>query len=240
MANKDLRVEQREKKVVVQYDVLTINHQGNDLDFGTPIVGLGTYVGVADSLEEQELVRPNMAQTASLVYAGFQGDDNYSKQIKKTMKNNWFWGFTGNKWISNEGVYIQDNPEIVQGSISMDKNDLVKKLELGDESVRFVPFGFKIGKQTALELAKNPYVIGLAGEEGADKLAQVADKHRNKPYLYAFDNVDNELTRVSALDSGWYDDRLYVGGYGCGGYSDGYAFGVLNKSSEAGAKKSKK
>ena len=238
MVKNSLRVAQREKTVVIPYDVLTINHQGKDIGFGTPIVGPGTYAGVAEALRNQDvdLLQPTMAQTASLIHAGFNGDNKYSKQIKKIMKNHWFWGFTGNKWVPKEGVYIQNNPEIVEGRVSMDKQDLVKKLESGDVSVRFVPFGFKIGKQTALELAKNPYIIGLAGEKGADKLAQVADKHRNKPYLYAFDNVDNELTRLSALSSDWVDDRLDVCGNGFDNGDYGFAFGVLNESSEADAK----
>ena len=89
------------------------------------------------------------------------------------MKDNWFWGFTGNRHVPNEGVYIQDNPQIVDEEVLMNKKDLVKKLDANDPSVRFVPFGFKLGSQSALKLAKNPYVIGLAGEEGAGRISML-------------------------------------------------------------------
>ena len=76
------------------------------------------------------------------------------------------------------------------------------------------------------ELAKNPCVIGLAGEEGAEKLARIADKDSDKPYLWSFESVDENKTRVSSLDSGCLDLRLYY----LGGSGYGRAFGVLEKT----------
>ena len=143
------------------------------------------------------------------------------------MKNRWLWAFTGTLHVPNEGAYIQDDPIIKDGVFSIDKSNLVQKLEQNDQSVRFVPFGFNIESMSSLELAKNPYVIGLAGEEGADKLAQVADKFKGNPYLWSFKSVSEPLAGVSALDSSWdVVLRLDVSGDDHGYDRNGYGFGV--------------
>ena len=82
-----------------------------------------------------------------------------------------------------------------------------------------------------LEIAKNPYIIALAGQEGAEKLAEVVGKHKKKSYLWSSEYVNKQLTRVSALNS--YRDsfrRLDVDGdyHGYGG--GGCAFGVSGKA----------
>ena len=110
----------------------------------------------------------------------------------------------------------------------MKRNDLVKRLEGGDKTVRFVPFGYKIEEQSARDLARNKLVIGLAGEEGAEKLAKVAgNKYRENPYVASFKNVDTKLARATGLSSNRADLRLYVFGYNWLSYRDGYAFGKL-------------
>ncbi len=86
---------------------------------------------------------------------------------------------------------------------------------------------YKIEEQSSLELSKNSFVIGLFGEEGADKIARVADKYRDNPYLYSFKNVDKEILRKSALSRYWrFGGRLYVSGGSWDYNVDGLAFGV--------------
>jgi len=70
------------------------------------------------------------------------------------------------------------------------------------------------------------HIIGLVGEEGAQKLAEIADKHEDDPYLWSFENVEEEIARVTALYSGWSRARLYVDGYFFGGGRDGCSFAV--------------
>ena len=109
----------------------------------------------------------------------------------------------------------------------MDESTLVKKLEANSPEVRFVPFGYQTESMSSLELSKNPYIIALAGEDGAEKLAEVADKHSKKPYLWSFNSVSQPETRVSALYSYWdLGSRLFVDGYDRGGNRYGGAFGV--------------
>jgi len=212
---------------------LTTTHNGQDLTFLHPVYGPGTYANVGLGIEKAGLKKPTMAETASLVHAAFNSDDRYSSEIKDIMENAWLWAFTGTLYAP-QGAYIQDNPEIRNGMPFMEESELVKKLEANDPSVRFVQFGYPTGDMISLELAKNDYVIALAGKEGAEKLAQVADKHRNNPYLWSFESVENPQTRVSALYSWLLNHRLGVyGNYLHGNLRNGRAFGVSENTGGA-------
>ena len=218
---------------------IDIPHLDNTLTFVYEKHGPNTYANVAESIGKVGLARPTMAETASLIYPAFTSEKKEPEfeGIRQAMKNTWLWAFTGNLYIPNKGVYIQDNPEIRNEMPYMEESELVRKLEANDKSVRFVPFGYQTEDMPSKELAKNPYIIALAGEEGAEKLAEVADKHKKSPYLFSFKSVDQPLIRVSALDSDWgLGDRLDVSGDDRVYDRDGHCFGV-QKAGEASRKK---
>ena len=191
----------------------------------------GIYTKCAEQLSEQGLYQPTFSEIVSLAHGAWQNsDEKYSKEIIKIMKDSWIRGFTGILY-NKEGAYIQDKPQIVDGRVSMSENDLVRKLESKDSSVRFVPFGYKTGEQSSRALAKNPFVIALcgsedAGKEQAEKLAEVADKYRTSPWLFSYDSTNEPIVRVSALDSYWGGYGLDVYGGNHGDDRDDYAFGV--------------
>jgi len=156
---------------------------------------------------------PTMAETISLIYGAFNSNNFYSREIRDMFTRRRIWGFTGNLFVPDEGVYIQDSPEICDGKLVMNKSDLVKKLEANDKNVRFVPFGYKIGDQTPRELRENQYILALAGEEGAEKLAKIANKHKDKPSLLLSDFHEGYLTGFAALTSEWWRaNRLTIEG----------------------------
>jgi len=169
-----LRVEEQRTKLFAP-------HNGGELTFLHPPYGPDTYANVGLAIVQDNLRRPSMGETASLVHAAFNSDNKYSTEIKDIMRQAWLWGFTGTLYTP-DGAFIQDDPEIRDGMPFMDRGSLEQKLKEGDPTVRFVPFGYKVGEISPLELAKNPYVVGLAGEEGAEQLARVADKYSGKPY----------------------------------------------------------
>ncbi len=190
---------------------------------------------VAKQIKEAGLEFPTMAQNASLVHTAWQNPkQRYSADIRKLQMFYWMRDSDGILYIPNEGAYIDDNPQVQGNFISMDKSNLVKRLESGDLSVRFVPFGFKIGEQSSRKLAKNQFVIALAGEEGAEKLAEVSDKYNGIPYVRSFDDVDSETTTVACLGSDRSSsyERLYVYGNYFRGCGDGFALGKLPQTAE--------
>ena len=195
-----------------------------------PAYGPGTYADVKSAIEQDKLKGPTMAETVSLVYSAFDSSTNrYSTEIKEIMAKELLWAFTGTLYVPNKGAYIQDDPEIKNGMPFMEESGLIKKLEARDSSVRFVRFGYQVGEMSPLQLAKNPYVIAFAGEEGAEKLAEVSDKYKYKSFLWSFESVDEITTRVSALDFD-FGRRLSVDSGLHGDYRNGRAFGVFEKT----------
>ena len=220
---------------------LTVPHEGGKLTFQySPF--RGTYGNVANEIDKAELKRPNSAETASLVYDAWKNpEERYSSEIIKILRDRWFWEFTGNLYLPksngprgvssgeeiNNGVILETNPKILNEELVMNKNSLVQRLKDNDSSVKFVPFGYKIGEQTPRELEKNEYIIARYGKEGAEKISEIASIYKNPPFLYSFNYVNEEKIKMSALGSGWYfGDRLYVDG----GFLDprkvGHALGI--------------
>lgn len=200
------------------------------ISFVAPAFGYGTYVNVGNQIDKAGLEKPTMEQTAHLVHGALQNPkEKYSADIIKKLRDSRIFGFNGLLYYPNEGIYIQDRPEIKNGRVIMDKNDLVQKLETNDPSVRFVPFGtFKRGTQSSLEIAKNPFVQALAEEEGADRIAQSADNYKLNPFVGTLESVSEPTIKVAGLDS--YRSiggvRLHVDGNYWNDGNYGYAFGV--------------
>ena len=219
-------VKNRNAKIERGYIELTVPYKDSELTFIYPAKGQNTYTEVGNEIEQNGLIRSTSEKTIHLVHSayfdeGIYKDEPEFKNIKEIIKNRWFWEFTRNLWTS-EGVYVYDNGD----GKPKDKDYLEAKLSASDKRVKFVPKGFKLGEQTSKELEENPYIIARYGDEGAEKLAEVAGQFRNNPpYIYSLTDVRNSEQRVSALgcNSG---GGLGVGGGGfddCGG---GYALGV--------------
>ena len=233
--NSEVKMKTETQNAGLDYEVgrTLLKPRGTNLTFVHPKYGPNTYANVKGQIEKDNLKPATMAETASLIHAAFNSENPFSEEIRELMKNKYILAFTGslclpknpNKKYHN-GALIKDNPETRDGMPFMDESELVKKLESNDKSVRFIPFGYKTESMSSLELAKNPYVVALAGQDGAEKLAEVADKHQRQPYLGSFKSVEQPLTRVSALDSYWgLGSRLIVFGYYRGYGRDGSAFG---------------
>ncbi len=213
-----------------------IPHEGGKRSFQYPAFK-GNYGIVAEQIDSNRLKRPNSAETASLVYDAFQNQEGkYESEIIKILKDRWLWEFTGNLYLPksneeiNNGVILETNPAITNGKLDMNKKSLIKRLQDSDSLVKFVPFGYKTGEQTGFELMKNPYIVARYGEEGAQKITEVASEYKENPRLWSFDSVDEEKTRISALDDwGGFSGGLIIDGYYWGDNDVGCAFGVLQR-----------
>ena len=228
---------------------LIVPHRDKNLTFIYPAIGPNTYTEVSKQISRSELKRPTMSETTSLIHAAWQNPDNkYSEEILRTLKENWFWTFTGILYVPHKGAYIQDNPlPCVQDNL-MNESDIIKKLESNDESVRFIPFSWYNGEQidglnNPLKLTENPFVIGLVGKEGAEKLEEIAKKYKYRPYLnsYRYSSYGwggPKEQRISSLNSNHGGSGLTINcNYINYSYMDedkfsfkrGFAFGVDRK-----------
>nr|MBA4404681.1 hypothetical protein [Nanoarchaeum sp.] len=195
----------------------------------------GTHTECMHQIKRAGEQTPTYSQVADIVYESVIQDPNnpYSKKIRQIMKNFWLRADTSLLYLPDGRVYVQDRPILGSDGLPiMKESELEAKLQAKDPSVRFVEPGFKRGQQTVFDLAKDPYVIALAGEKGAMQLAEIASTYKNKPFVFSLENVREPTTKVSALDvNNWnFSGRLVVVGSNHGYYREGCAFRVISKS----------
>lgn len=211
----------------------------------------GDYFSVAEQINNENnegLILPITSQIVDLVYASFHSlGDDYSVEIRDMLNQGHtrevFWAFNGLFYLPKRdkyaGIIIEDRPDLdsleqaIKGrDLKQRRDDLVKKLRVGDKGVRHVPYGFKDGEQSSRELAKNQLIIGLAGEEGAEKFAEISEFYKSKPYISSLGKVRKLTQTVLTLttstdDRGIGGEGLEIDAIDLGSRDDGYAFGVL-------------
>jgi len=195
---------------------LIVPHERREISFQYPAFK-GTYVNIAEQIDKAGLKRPSSSETASLVYEAWKNpDEKYSKEIIQILKDNWFLEFTGNLYLPksnekiNNGVILDLDPQNLKFDekrrLIMDKDSLIKRLESNDPLVKFVSFEFKIGEQSLIEFQKNPYIQARYGEEGAEKITEVASKYKNSAFIQSYASVREKKARISSLGGCWYFD----------------------------------
>lgn len=210
-----------EKTIVKPSFEETMNLLDVGLRFNAQRVGPTNFRGLREADYGKGFRMPTMPELVPLVYASLENQDHdTAKNVVKTLKRNWITSNTG-IFYAPEGMFVQDNPELKDGKILMNQKALESKLgshrERGvmfsdDRSVRFTPYKFtpykfKIGSQSALDLARNSGIIALVGGgENAEKLAKASEHYRAEPYFWTFDRVKSPQTRIVGLISGDFFD----------------------------------
>ena len=211
-----------------------------EMDFqheGKTLTAVHPFYGPANSRTLQNLIRkdgyaePTSARLTSFIHEYFGGSEPQAQEVNQIMRDRYFRGFTGILYVpesKGKGLaHFIDYPEFDINSY-VDKENLLKRL---DESHAQVPFEhLKEGSVDWRKVVKHPYFVAWAnGEEGAEKLAELASKHPNKKdYIWTpeVSTLKEPIARVATLSSSW------GGGLGVdtcyrGDGKDGVAFGVL-------------
>lgn len=236
--NQSPRIERGTTKIYVP-------HEGGEISFSYPSTGLGTYTAVGKEILTKGQQVPTGNPMASLLHSAYCNDSAANEpefqNVRDIIKNRRLWVFNRNLWTS-EGVYVIQDLKAVGRSEPLNQNELEKMLSDG-KKIQGVVFGnganfarkktYKLGEQDTHSLAKNGFVIASYGVEGADKLAEVSAKFKNKPFVYGLD-IDNgkePFLALSVLGSSWlfFGCRLDVRGTDwAGGYDyDNGSFGVF-------------
>ncbi len=225
-----------------QAELQGIPNNGREISFGYPPVS-GIVRQIVSQLDHRKLARPTSSYTASLVCDAWKNPlGQYESEIIRILRDSQFLEFTGNLYLPkgkgqiSDGVLMEDDPEVINGRFLMYREDLTKRLE-GSRSlkcgvlvskcggVRFVPFGYKTGEQSASDLGRNPNIIGKYGEEDAEKIAEVAGRYDLNPILTTHCHVNEETIRGSALVQS-ADGRINISGVDSGSWI-GHAFGLI-------------
>lgn len=229
------------KAIIKKSYLKEIPHEGGKLGFQYPAFRRSHYRNIGEAIDKERLKRPNSAETASLIYDAFQNPKGAKEsEIIQLLKDHHFVEFTGNLYLPKgngeiqNGVILETNPQVNNEGLFMDKSSLIKRLQNNDELVKFVPFGYKRGEQTGEELIKNPYIIARYGEEGAEKIGEIASKYRGRSGLWC-PKYSEEHMAISILRTFWtYGDGLNIFAYdGLDGERasnyDCHAFGVFEE-----------
>ncbi len=153
---------------------LMVPHEEGRLNFIYPTIGKGTFIAVAKEVSKHGLILPTAYENASLLNAVLKNPNTtFLNDLRNKITETH--DFSSNIWcnngilsVPNEGLYIQDNPLIVNRKIVMEKSSLIKRLEENDPSVRFVPL-----TQDHWEMERN-FQRALFGEKGLEKISEVA------------------------------------------------------------------
>lgn len=157
------------------YDLLELTN----LDWGL------TYKECTRRIDSMGLIRPTSAQTASLINELAKAENGPMKYIFSSTKS--IFEFTENFYTKKDcgkysnGIFLYDN--LQDAPLSANIKTLIKKLESGDNSVRFVkrdvdhlefmhPNGRKIART---KLVQDDYMLARYGREGAEKIASSLD-----------------------------------------------------------------
>lgn len=190
------------------------------LSFNAQRVGPMNFYGLRNADYGDGFRMPTMPESVPLVYASLE-NQNYAsaKNVVKTLRKRFLAGNTGILYVP-EGMYVQDNPNIREGKISMDQKTLQNKLGSyeeaevifsDDKTVRFTPYEFNGESQSRLDLSRNTGIIALVcGEENAEKLAKASEHWKRQPYFWALSSVDSPQIRVAGLISYDFNNRLGV------------------------------
>ncbi len=154
------------------------------------IKGPARFFYLRERLSSENLTIPTAAQIFSILY----GDKKISNEYQY---NNPTPLWLNNSFVySSKGIYVEDNPEESEGQILADEKSLEARLGSKeqekviyseDNTIRFTPFGFKIGSLTAEELAKNTCAIALMGKANTEKLSEALGRESINPFLFTLD-----------------------------------------------------
>jgi len=191
---------------------LEVQVEDRTLRFSTLSTHPGGFVEAAKAVAEAGLDPPTFGEASIFVaeVMARKGEESLQEAFQ-TIQDRWVWADTALLYVPEEGVYIQDHPEetgkgLVKqdtpglGALNMEPSVLKSLVESGNPSVRFVPYGYKVGPQSPSEVESNPLIIALTGgTEGAGKLAEAASRFSEDPCVQAFDKVDEPHIRVTGL-----------------------------------------
>ena len=223
-----------EKPIFEKLNIINLPDAG--LRFNAQKVGPMNFAGLRNVDYGKGFRMPTMPELVPLIYSSLENKNyNTAKNVIKTLGDHWITGNTGILYVP-KGMFVQDNPELKNGKVSMNQKTLERKLgkheEKGvvfseDKNIRFVPYGFKRESQTSLDLARNPGIIALTGsEENAEKLAKASEHYKVNPYFWAFNKVKSPQTRIAVLLSGYFGYGLGVDALGSVDVDDWFSFGV--------------
>ncbi len=206
-------------------------HQRKTLIAIHPFFGPANSKTLQAEIKREKCKEPTFPELTSFVHHYFDGKGLQAKDINEIMNKKYFVGFTGILFLpGKKEVCFIDHPAFDRGSV-VDVYDLETRLRLNEARARISLENVETGSVPWDEIAKNPLFIAVGGgEEGAEKLAELASRHSEKKghiFVPEISNFSSPQARIPLLYSYDKGRSLTVSLNGSGFSVNSYTLGLL-------------
>ncbi len=210
---------------------MEFSHQGEKITAIYPFFGPADSKTLLSIIKLEKYSAPAFPELTSFVHHYFSGEGKHSEEITEIMNTKYFVGFTGILYLPQEKeVYFMDHPKFDMASV-VDTDNLISRIRLNDFRTRVSLDGIETGTLPWNKIAKNPFFIAVSGgEEGAEKLAELASKHQTKNghiFVPKISNFMSPQARIPLLYSYDRGRSLTVSLNGSGSTTNSYTFGLI-------------
>lgn len=210
-------------------------HQGKTLTAIYPFFGPANSKTLVAEIEREKYVEPTFPELTSFVHHYFNGKGPASEEVHEVMTTKYFVGFTGILYVPHKNeIHFIDRPEFDRGSV-VDIDDLVTRRRMNETRTKVSLDNIETGSIAWDKIAGNPLFIALSGgEEGAEKLAEIASAHTDKKghiFVPEISNFTSPQARIPLLYSYQKGRSLTVSLNGSGYSTNSYTFGLKKDKS---------
>ncbi|MFO7923184.1 MAG: hypothetical protein R6U58_05790 [Bacteroidales bacterium] len=210
---------------------LEFPHKGETLTAIYPFFGPANLKSLQAEIRRKNFSEPTFPELTSFVHHYFNGKDSQAKEVDEIMYTKYFAAFTEILYLPRKNeVCFLDHPDLEGGSF-VDAEYLLSRLRLNEVRTRVSLENVETGSVPWNRMAKNPLFIAVSGgEEGAEKLAELASKHSDKKghiFVPKMSNFSSPQARIPLLYSYDKGRSLTVTLNGSGYGINSYTFGLI-------------
>jgi hypothetical protein len=202
-------------------------HQGRSLTAIHPFFGPANSKTLLEELGREKYSEPTLPELASFIHHYYHGFAE-AGEVNEIMRTKYFVGYTGIIYLPQEKeICFIDYPAFDRGSV-VDIDDLITRMRFREIRAKVSLENIESGSLPWNKIAGNPLFIALCGEEGAEKIAEIASRHpdqRGFIFVPEFSNFTSPQARIPLVYS--YNDgrsltvTLNGSGNGINGYTPG-------------------
>lgn len=206
-------------------------HQGGKLAARHPFFGPSNSKTLLESIRHENYSEPAFPELTSFIHRYYGEKGHRAREIREIMTTKYFVGFTAVLYLpGKKEVFFIDRPVFHRDAV-VDTDNLLSRLKLGKARAS-VPFDkVETGSVPFDKISKNPFFRAVSGgEEGAEKLAEIASMHTDKkghifvPDISYFTSPQARIALLYSYDKG---RSLTVSLNGSGYSTNSYAPGLI-------------
>jgi hypothetical protein len=215
---------------IMEQTEIEFPHEGKLQAARYPLFGPENSKTLLAQIRHQEYREPVFAELVSFVHYYFDKEGGQAEKIREIMKTKYLVGFTGILFLpGDKEIIFIDYPSFERRSV-VDVDNLETRLRMRGSRAKVSIDNIATGSLPPDDIRKNNLIMALCGgEEGAEKLAELASWHPEKKchvVVPSMENFTSPQARMPLLYS--YDKgrslTISLNGSGCS--LNSYALGL--------------